>query len=759
LRTRILLIVFVLYVLRATLVDAQTIESVSVEGASRIDPETVLLQVESTTGSQFAADEVSADIKAVYRTGYFETVRVERAPGSAGGLDLIFIVREKPSIRNIYFKGNEEISDDTLKEVLGVEERKFFDREKILESVRGAEAFYEAKGYYRTSISYDSEEVGENLVDLIYEVKEGGQRRIEELVFEGNNNISASDLKSVVQTRPYAWYKSWITGSGVASEQIVEQDRRAISRHYLENGYATIRVDEPEIREVEDGVAVVFKVVEGPLFSFGKIDVSGDLVEGDLLKTLEDTEVVSGETFNIDLLRKDTFTITGKFTDVGYAFANVEPATNVNPGSGTVDVKFIIDRGDKVKVNRINFFGNDKTRDNVLRRALKVGEREEYSSSKIERSQVLLQRTGYFEEVSITPSPTQRADEVDLDIRVREGQTGTFSVGAGVSSGDGVLFSTRVTENNLFGSGNSLSVDINTGTRRENYVLSFNNPRINDTWWSGGIDLLAVQREFDDFDRSQAGGSITVGYPLWFLGPEYLEDIRFSLRYEGIRIKIDEVTEDAPQLIMDEEGRTTSSSLTPRLVRNTIDNPLSPTTGSRQSMSVEVSGLGLEERFWLAQASNTFYYPFYEASFGDFVFAHRVNFGWGENYEGDDTFPLFRRFFPGGINSVRGFEARELGPKNDDGNEFGGNKQLVSNFELILPLLSESGLNLLLFYDIGNAFDDEESIEFDGLRQSVGWGIRWRSPIAPIRIEIGYPLDSEEGESSVVTHFSFGAPR
>ena len=191
-----------------------------------------------------------------------------------------------------------------------------------------------------------------------------------------------------------------------------------------------------------------------------------------------------------------------------------------------------------------------------------------------------------------------------------------------------------MTENNLFGSGNSLSVDINTGTNRENYVLSFNNPRIRDTWWSGGIDLLAVEREFDDFERSQAGGSITVGYPLWFLGPEYLEDIRFSLKYEALRIKIDDVDEDAPLLIMEEEGRTTSSSLTPRLVRNTIDNPLAPTKGSRQSVSLELSGLGLEEQFWLGTASNTFYYPFYEASFGSFVFAHRVNFGWGENYEG-----------------------------------------------------------------------------------------------------------------------------
>lgn len=758
-RTRILLVVCIIYVFRAVLAEAQVIDSVSVQGSSRIDPETVLLQVESSAGQNFNSAQVGADLKAVFRTGYFESVRAERVQVPSGGLGLVFVVKEKPSIRNIYFKGNDEVGDDTLKEILGVEERKFFDRAKILESVRGAEAYYESKGYYRTSISYDSKEVGENLVDLVYEIEEGGQRYIRDLVFEGNQNFSRSELKSSIQSSPYAWYSSWLTGSGVASEQLIEQDRRSLSRYYLENGYAGVRVADPEIRELEEGVAVVFKITEGPLFDFGKVEVSGDLVNGSLQETLEETEVKKGETFNVDLLRKDTFSITGKFTDVGYAFANVEPVTNVNPQEKTVDVKYIIDRGDKVQINRINFFGNDKTRDNVIRRSLRVDERADFSSSKIERSQALLQRLGYFEEVSITPSPTSRADEVDLDVRVREGQTGTFSIGAGVSSGDGVLFSTRVTENNLFGSGNSLSVDINTGTNRENYVLSFNNPRIRDTWWSGGIDLLAVEREFDDFERSQAGGSITVGYPLWFLGPEYLEDIRFSLKYEALRIKIDDVDEDAPLLIMEEEGRTTSSSLTPRLVRNTIDNPLAPTKGSRQSVSLELSGLGLEEQFWLGTASNTFYYPFYEASFGSFVFAHRVNFGWGENYEGDDNFPLFRRFFPGGINSVRGFEARELGPRNEEGNEFGGNKQLVSNFELIFPLLSESGVNLLLFYDIGNAFDDEQDIDFDGLRQSVGWGIRWRSPIAPIRIEFGYPLDREEGDNAVVTHFSFGAPR
>ncbi|HQH26094.1 MAG TPA: outer membrane protein assembly factor BamA, partial [Oligoflexia bacterium] len=472
---------------------------------------------------------------------------------------------------------------------------------------------------------------------------------------------------------------------------------------------------------------------------------------------LDGIESKEGDTFSVEKLRKDTFKVSDKFTDVGYAFTNVDPVTDINRTSKTVNVNYVVDKGNLIKINRIIISGNQKTSDNVIRRTLKVEERQLYSSSKIKRSQELLQRLGYFDEVTLTPEPALNANEVDLAVAVREGTTGQFSAGAGISSDEGFIISSQVSENNLFGTGNSVGLNVNLGNKRENFVLSYNNPRVNDSNWSFGTDLLKTKRDFSDYDREQMGGVITVGYPLWFLGPEVFDDVRFSLGYELMRIDITDVDKDAPQLVIDSRGESTASSVVPQIVRNTIDNPIDPKKGSRQMAKFEIAGLGGDEEFWMTNLTNTWYYPLWQSTIGTFVFSHRVNYGYGDTFN-DEPFPLYKRFFPGGINSVRGYDYRELGPKDEDGDVYGGNKQLVTNFELIFPLFDSIGLSGVVFYDIGQAFDDDVPIEVSELRKAYGWGIRWRSPIAPIRLEIGYPVDREEGESASNINFSFGSP-
>jgi outer membrane protein insertion porin family len=715
-----------------------------------------LLQVSSETGSVFDRNVVEKDIKDIYRTGFFDQVTAILRSSSRGP-ELVFQVVERPAIREILIEGNDEVSKDTIREKLDISARKFLDRRKLEAGITELKSYYQAQGFYGTTVDFEVKKVQENQVDVLFRVNEGLEKVIRKVRIVGTSQLDEDDIVDAIETSRYRWWSSWATGSGVVREEQLKTDVQRIMREYLTKGFVDVNVTEPEVSETDDGLEVTFKVKEGEKFDFGEISASGDLFENSEAKTLEDIKAKPGETFNVELLRQDTFTVSGRYTDIGYAFVNVDPVTTVNRESKKVRVNFTVDRGQLITIDRIIISGNEKTRDNVIRRSLKINEQELFSSSKIERSQTLLQRLGYFDEVTITPEPSLRKDEVNLSVAVREGQTGTFTAGAGISSGDGFIVSSRIAENNLFGSGNSVALDVNTGSRRENYVLSFDNPRYNDTNWSLGLDLLKVRREFDDFDREQTGGTVTVGYPLWFLGPEYLDDVRFSLSYELLSIDISDVDDSAPALILREEGQSTSSSITPRLVRNTVDNPLNPTSGSRQSARVEFAGLGGDEEFWLLQLANTWYYPLWDSPIGEFVFSQRTNFGYGDSYNNED-FPLFRRFFPGGINSVRGFESRDLGPKDSEGNEFGGSKQLVGNFELIFPLFATLGLNGVAFYDIGNAFDDTENIEFSELREAVGWGIRWRSPIAPIRIEFGYPLDKQDGEKSVVTHFSFGSP-
>lgn len=740
------------------LVRAQAVvDEIFIEGNSRVEESTIMLQVSSEVGKPLDPSAVEKDIKEIYRAGFFEKVSA-RLESSDGKTRLIFDVVEKPAIRNVTVEGNEVVSDETLREKLTIGARRFLDSRKIAAGIDGAKAYYQEKGYYGTEIDYTAKTVEGNQVDLEFVVREGEKRLVREVVFEGNNALESDDLEDVVDVTRYKWWISWATGGGVVKKEMLENDVKKLMQHYLEHGFVEVHVGEPVIENLEDGIRVVFKIEEGDVFSIGTISAIGTLLEDSEEKTIDGLKLKSGETFNVDFLRKDVFTVSDKFTDIGYAFVNVEPLTKINRETKTVDVQFNVDKGEIVSINRIDISGNKKTKDNVIRRSVEINEQEIYSSSKIRRSQELIQRLGFFEEVNITSDVSPYEDMVDLDISVREGMTGTFSVGAGISSGDGFIVSTQISENNLFGTGRSLTFDVDTGSRRRNYILSFQEPRLNDTRWSVGMEALAVEREFDDFDRKEKGGSVNFGYPLWFLGPEYLDDVRFGLGYEYLVVDIDDVEDDAPTLIRDQEGRTNVSSFTPRIVRDTINNPLDPTSGSRQSASIELAGVGGDEEFWLARLSNTIYYSLFDISESPVVFSQRTNFGYGKTFD-DEDFPVFRRFFPGGINSVRGYEEKELGPEDETGSEYGGNKQFVANFELIFPFFSTIGLKGLVFYDVGEAFDDDESIKFSELRQAFGWGFRWRTPIAPIRIEIGYPIDKEEGERSVVTHFSFGAPR
>jgi outer membrane protein insertion porin family len=313
----------------------------------------------------------------------------------------------------------------------------------------------------------------------------------------------------------------------------------------------------------------------------------------------------------------------------------------LNKSDNTVDLDFASTQGQKVRVNNITISGNEKTYDHVIRRWLTIEEQQTYSGTKVKRSQTLLQRLGYFDEVSITNKATSDPAAVDLDVNVKEANTGSFSAGAGYSTANGALFNTRVSENNLFGTGRRANLNLDFGTQVTNQVLSIDDQRINDSWVSGGLDGFRTTRQYQDFNRELAGGSLTLGYPMEKVIGELGEDINANVKYEAESINIRDVDENAAQLVKDSSGRSVSSSMTPSLIRNTINNPMNPTSGSRQVVQVEFAGLGGDQEFYLVEARNSWYYPFLETSFGEFVIADRTSFGFGESLN-DDPFPLFR---------------------------------------------------------------------------------------------------------------------
>lgn len=733
------------------------VETVIFEGNNRVSLDALRMQAPKTPAF-LSQSQISSIVKRLYESGFFDQVTVSIVPTTFGKA-LRIVVTEKPLIGRVYVKGNDQLSESDLREVIGFGERRFLDATNIHAVTRRLVALYQSKGFYDVEVSNVVSPPKEGKVDLTFKIKEGERYKIAEVVFDGLRQIDASDLRSAIETSRYKWWSSWLFGTGRVSPEQLENDRRLIRQYLIDHGFVDGIVGEGEVVKREDRLVVRFTVNEGDLYQVGRVTASGDLIDGEVAKTLEDLDISSGDTFSARELRDASFAVGDKYADRGYAFANIVPDTVLDRTMRKVDINFVIDQGEPTKIDRIRIRGNNKTYDNVIRRELVIAEQDLYSGKKIRRSQQLLERLGYFEEVTITTEPTVEQDKADLVVNVREAATGTFSIGAGYSSSDGALFNARLSEANLFGTGRSLNLDTNIGTERSDVILSYDDRRFNDSFVSFGADVLRTTREFDDFDRELVGGGVTFGYPLEQVFGEWAQDLSFSTKYEYIDADITGVDpEKAAQLVVDSQGRTTSSAVTPQLVRNTLNNVLDPTSGSRQIISYEMAGLGADSEYSLVGVRQQWYQPLFETFWGgDLIFSWRARWFHGESLN-DEPFPLHKRFFPGGINSVRGYEARTLGPKDDRGFEYGGNKELVNNLELIFPLVDSAGLRGVVFYDAGQSFDDDQSIRIDDLREAWGYGIRWASPLGPLRLEFGYPIDRQTGESSMVTQFSFGAP-
>lgn len=735
-----------------------SVTKVIVVGQRRIDTDALMQQVKSGPGK---VDQrvVAEDIKRLYQTGFFEQVSASLV--EEGKLQVLkFSLQEKPVVRKVFIKGNDDISKAQIEEILKFDGQKFLDAGQIDALIEAVKVLYQGEGFYDVQVTYSVVPVGDNQVDLTFSFVEGQKYKIREIKFVGLEKVDDSDLKDAMQTKRYKWWNSWIYGTGRLNKDMLSNDRNLMRQWFLDHGLIDAVIEEPVVEKRDNGIYISVKVHEGEEYQFGNVQASGDLFEGDIGKTIEGAKAKSGEMFNASLLREDTFSISEKYTDIGYAYTNVIPKTRVDPTSRSVDVDFEVNQGPKVSIDQIHIRGNDKTYDNVIRRELAISEQETFSSSKIKRSQELLRRRGYFEEVTIAPEEKKDGskDKIDLGVNVREASTGTISAGAGYSSGDGALFNARTTENNLWGTGRSIDLEVDVGADRNNAVLTLEDPRVNDSLWSLSGNLLRTEREYSDFDKNQSGGGITAGYPLEEFFGESFEDVRFYTQYQYLVTDIHDVDPlEASQFVIDSEGTSTTSSVTPSVVRNKIDNPLNPTNGSKQTVSVELAGIGGDEEFYQLELKNQWYEPILDSGIGQFIFSWRTNFGYGESFNGED-FPLSQRYFPGGINSVRGYKNRTLGPKDERGNEYGGSKQFINNFELIFPLFEQAGLKGVIFYDMGQAFDDDENIDLGDLRKAWGYGFRWNSPLGPIRVEIGFPIDKEEGEDGTVTLFSFGAP-
>jgi outer membrane protein insertion porin family len=745
--------------------------AVVVEGNVRVEEDAIRVNLQSRGGQPLDEATVDQDVRATYAMGFFHQVTASVAETDSG-LVLRLHVSERPLVRSVEVEGTDKIEEEDVEAALRVRPHTILDPAKMNEGIAAARRLYADKGYLDATISVLTESAPENEVDVRYVVDEGKPVRVRTIRIEGNEAFSDRKLRGLMQTKK-RWLASRITGAGNLNTDVLKTDAERLTAWYYDHGYVTVRIDEPRVDRDDDGLVVTIKVSEGEQFTVGAVDVTGAGPGG--LEALDvELETVSGEVFRASALRDDVKTLVERLSEDGYAFAKIEPRTEVDVAGTAVDVTFEAARGEPVIVDRIEITGNSKTRDGVVRREMRLQEQELFSGSKLRKSRNALQRLGFFKEVNVSTRRGDDADRLDVVVDVSEGQTGAFSAGAGFSSADSLLFNVQIRENNLFGRGQRVVANVDIGSIRRNIVLSFTEPYFLRTPLILGVDGFNWQIDFDGFERSGTGAGVSLTYPVTAFGWDTLwgmslEEVRLGIGYRFEEAEIGNIDQDATASIKAEEGTSYVSSLTPRITRNTLNHAFDPTAGSVQDLSVELAGLGGEE-FIKAELRNRFYYTFLRSKrFGDFTYSLGTTVGYGIGDAGvdGDELPLFERYFPGGINSIRGYEARSLGPREAKRNRFGrveftnpvgGSVLLVANNEVIFPLARSIGLKGVVFMDAGNAYRSIDEVDTDRTRYAVGAGVRWLSPLGPLRIELGLPFNDKPDDETSFVLFSFGGP-
>lgn len=739
----IVLLIWLLLIPGAGLAAPMQVDRVAVEGNRRVERAYIegVLTVEA--GKPVTVEEIDRSIAAIFKTGRFEDVSAELVERD-GQQVLVFQVTERPLLRKIVFAGNKEIKTDKLGEMVNAKKIEFYRPQVIRDATAIIKRAYVEEGYYATEIEAKVDINERQEATITFDIDEGDKVYVTDIRFEGNTVFKDKELKKVMLTKE-KWFLSFITGRGGYKEELTKVDRDIIADQYYNEGYIQVRVKGPVTRLLPDNksMELLYEIEEGPQFFIGRLDVSGDLLKNKQ-QLLEVMTLHAGDVFSRKVMREDMLKINDLYADSGFAYVNVTPETRVDEDQRKVDITYDIEQGIRARIGRINISGNTRTRDKVIRRLVKLAEGELYNAGAIKDSRRKINNLGYFDEVNLT---TRKGDELslmDIDIDVKERATGSFSIGAGFSSVDGVMVQGSVSQDNFLGRGLRLDLSGSLGGSRTVYRIGLLDPYFLDSDIALGFDVYDTEREWTDFDRDTTGGDIRLGVPI-------TDDIRSFFVYRFEKKNITDVDDDASWVIRKQEGKHTLSSLTASLTRNTTDFRPDPSRGNISELAVEYAGLGGTERFIKYTADHRFFYPLP----WNMVFSIHGQLGYLQEMAGKDA-PLDERFFLGGINSLRGFESREVGPRDPEtGDFFGGTKEAVFNFELFFPLVKEMKMKGLVFFDTGNSWGAGEGF-FSEMRYSVGAGVSWNSPMGPLRFAWGYNLSPKEWEEPSAFDFSVG---
>jgi outer membrane protein insertion porin family len=736
------------------------IREIQVVGNRRVEPETVRSYLHFTVGDPYDAGNADRSLRALFATGLFADVEIERQ-----GSTVIIHVVENPVVNQVAFEGNSEIDDQTLSAEVQLKPRSVYTRARALSDAQRILDVYRRQGRFAAVVEPKIIELDQNRVNVVFEIDEGIQTKVKGIHFVGNRAFSDSQLRDIITTTQSGWF-DFLKGTAIYDPDRMNLDRELLRQYYLKNGYADVRIVTANAELDRDGTGFIltFVIEEGERYTFGDVRIESALPElqpetlqGELLTR-------SGETFNASYIDKTVEKLTLRTSEQGFAFARVRPRADRDPLARVIHITYEIDQGPRVYIERINIVGNLRTKDHVIRREFRLAEGDAYNPLLVDQAKKRLQALGFFKAVEVNRRPGSAHDRVVLDVEVQEQPTGELSFGAGYSTNEGVIGDVSITERNLLGNGQFLRLRLGGSMERFQIDLSFTEPRFLDRNIAAGFDLFHKEVDYtreSSFESRKTGGSLRMGFPL-------AENIWMSTSYTLSHDEIFNVEQNASRAVREAEGSALTSALGAAITYDTRNHPHNPNRGLYFQVGTDFAGVGGDVRYVRVQGEGRAYYPITD----EITFVGRIVGGHIEGWGGDDL-RLLDLYYRGG-ETVRGFDRAGYGPRDlNTGDALGGKTFWAATAEVRFPLPlipDELGMSGAVFADAGSLFGAGEGAKKDpgclagdtnhicladdaSIRSSVGVGLLWNSPLGPLRLDYAYALTKEKYDDTQQIRF------
>ena len=716
------------------------IKEITVEGNRRVQEAVIFGRVQSKLGSQFNPGLLSEDLRAIFALGFFDDVQM-RVEDFEGGVKVVFVVTERPFVRDVDFVGNKRLATNTLQEKIDLKLGSVYNPVDVQRAREKLTEYYEEEGYFEVQISPEVEKFADGDVRIVFNINEGRRITIDRVVIVGNQGLSARQIKGAmtVQEREYFILR------GTIQRQRLEEDIDRILALYNDHGYIQARVDSYDIAVDRERARVVItiSVVEGPQYRVDQVKMTGVtlLPESEVLRQIK---LKPGDVFSRTKLRESVNSIADLYSTIGRASADINPRTEQMPEAAKVNITFDIVEGPVVYVERINISGNLRSEDKILRREVPMVEGDMFTLQKMQQARQRLINLGYFDMVNVSTSPGADKTKIIVNVEVTEKPTGIFSIGGGYSSADSFVGTIDLSQRNFLGKGYEASLRIRAGAITQQGIISFTDPWFLDRPLSAGFDIFSTSRVFQDYTYRSVGAGLRLSHP-------FAEYWRWHLGYRISQDRISNIadTVTSPDLLQ-QRGTRVTSLVSGSITRDSRDNFQAPSRGGQTVLSLEFAGLGGDNKFVKAVASTTYFKTIW---FGHII-SGRAEVGWMTGWGGAET-PIFERFFLGGPNSLRGWKFRQVSPVDSTGFPIGGESEALGNVEYLIPL--PFGLRIAGFFDAGNVWATGSSHNLSDIRSDVGAGVRWLSPFGPLRLDYGVKLDRRKGEDFGAFQFSVGS--